>query len=152
MLSIKPEFARKILDGEKAYEFRRTSFRDSDAVDTVFLYASSPDQRIVGAFTMETVIESDPASLWQEFGDESGIETRERFMEYFDGADIGYAYKIDQSHRFQDSIDPWERNPDFVPPTSFHYLKGDLIPELRNESGTSLDSIPSPRHQNYSSD
>jgi type I restriction enzyme S subunit len=126
LLSIEPGFAKKILSGEKRYEFRKTTFRDPDVVEQVFLYASSPVQEIVGAFTLSSVIADSPEALWNRFRNESGIESYERFAEYFGDTDTGYAIEIDDVVRFDEPIDPWRHVDDFRPPVSFQYVDGEL--------------------------
>lgn len=122
LLAIKPEFAEKILDGKKHYEFRRQSFQDAEELELVFLYASSPVKRIVGLFTSDRVVEASPAELWELFGDKSGIADRERFMDYFEGVNTGYAIHVDRKHRFSEPIDPKEVFGDYSAPMSFNYL------------------------------
>ena len=45
LLSIKPEFAEKILNGAKRYEFRKQAF--AQPVEAVVLYATKPVGKIV---------------------------------------------------------------------------------------------------------
>mgnify|MGYP000574977599 CR=1 FL=1 len=132
LLSIKPEFAEKILSGEKRYEFRKTRFRDPSSVGKIYLYSSSPIQRIVGQFTLGSIIEDKPEYLWEKHGTESGIASRERFMGYFEGRDVGYALEVTNSSRFPEPIDPWKSVDNFRPPVSFEYL--DSIPNFLNSS------------------
>lgn len=47
LMSIKPEFADKIFDGSKRYEFRRMIFKQP-AVKKVVVYASAPVQMVIG--------------------------------------------------------------------------------------------------------
>ena len=63
LLSVKPEFALGILSGSKKYEYRRTMFR-STAVESVFMYASSPMQALVGEFRVAHVLSDEPSKLW----------------------------------------------------------------------------------------
>lgn len=126
LLSIKPEFAEKILDGEKQYEFRRTTFRDASAIDTVIMYATAPEKQIVGTFRMKDVLEEHPELLWNQFGAESGISDKSRFMEYFEGKEAGYAIEIDQTHELTEPVDPREHITDFTPPVSFQYASKEL--------------------------
>ena len=51
LLSIKPEFADKIFNGTKKYEFRKSIFKNKD-VDTVVVYASSPCKYIINWYTI----------------------------------------------------------------------------------------------------
>jgi type I restriction enzyme S subunit len=123
LLSIKPEFAEKILDQEKRYEFRKTRFRDPSRIETIYLYASSPVQEIVGSFSLGEVIEGTPEQLWRDFGSVSGIDDRSRFMNYFGDTETGYAIEVGSTSRFTRSIDPHKYMNDFRPPVSFQYLR-----------------------------
>lgn len=126
LLSIKPEFAEKILTGEKQYEFRKTRFSKANYGDKVFLYASSPVQHLVGEFTIGQVIEKSPQELWTRFQDESGIEDSQRFFDYFDGDELGYAVTVTDPKQFEVPIDPYDCMNDFHPPVSFKYVTNQL--------------------------
>lgn len=121
LLAIKPEFAQKILSGEKGYEFRRTTFNDPSDVDYIYLYASSPEQCVVGAFKTNRIVKAQPRELWNLFNDVAGID-RERFFDYFDGADTGHAIRVDETHRFDKCINPDKKLDNFSVPMSFCYL------------------------------
>lgn len=126
LLSIKPEFADRILTGEKQYEFRKSSFRDPDQIDNIIMYSSSPVQRIVGIFTISEVYEQHPETLWENYGSESGIGTKERFLRYFDGKESGFAMEIEQVHKLGEPIDPTLHIEGFRPPVSFQYVNGEF--------------------------
>lgn len=153
LLAIKPEFAEKILAGEKQYEFRRTAFRDSAQIEFIYLYASTPIKRIVGLFTSERIIEAPPGDLWELFSEDSGINSYDRFMSYFEGVDTGYAIEVDRTYRFDSSIDPNEIFEEFSPPMSFNYLTPDEGMALRQfvPASLSTDTIPTTLTR-YSSD
>ena len=121
ILSIKPEYCRKIKNGNKRYEFRKRIFKNQDGVHRVFMYATCPVQKIVGAFTIESVIEGDPESLWERFKDFSGIE-KHNFFKYFGSTEKGFAIKIKEVEAFT-PIEPKKVVPDFFPPQSFRYIK-----------------------------
>lgn len=126
LLSIKPEFAEKILNRTKRYEFRKTTFRDPSAIDRVVMYASAPLQRIIGWFSFSRVVKADPESLWRRFHNHSGLSSRERFMDYFSGTDWGYALEIDHTVGLEQPVDPRRRLDNFRPPVSFQYLDGEF--------------------------
>lgn len=126
LLSIKPEFARKIIRGEKEYEFRRTTFSDPSAVEQVIMYATAPVQRILGFFSFSEVVTGRPEDLWRRFKDASGIEDRHRFMEYFSGTATGFALKIDWVESLDDPLDPRDYVENFRPPISFNYVNGEF--------------------------
>ena len=52
VLSIKPEFAFKIFDGTKKFEFRKSIFKNVN-IKSVILYASSPIQQVIGEFEID---------------------------------------------------------------------------------------------------
>jgi predicted transcriptional regulator len=99
LLSIKPEYANKIFDGTKKYEFRRTIFKDSN-VNTVVVYASSPVQRVIGEFTIEKVLSETTDKLWSLTNEFSGI-TKDFFDEYFGSKEIGYAIKVREIKKYK---------------------------------------------------
>jgi predicted transcriptional regulator len=122
LLSINPEFAEKILSGQKEYEFRKTPIRKADTVDKVILYASSPVQRIVGTFKIYQIVSGSPKELWERYGGKSGIDCQQRFMQYYRGKQEGYAIEIRDPHRLPIRIDPTEYINEFTPPVSFQYV------------------------------
>lgn len=126
LLSIKPEFGEKILEGEKQYEFRKTVFSDPSTVERVILYASSPVQGIIGYFSLGQIIEDSPQALWRRFGHQSGVDSRERFLGYFSEKETGYAIEIDSVTSLRQPIDPRKHLDDFRPPMSFRYVNGEF--------------------------
>jgi predicted transcriptional regulator len=80
LLSIKPEFARRLLNGEKAVEIRR-KFHCRWQGARVALYASRPDQSLVGEATIENVTSASPVAVWNLYKDRIGC-SREEFDAY----------------------------------------------------------------------
>ena len=81
VLSIKPEFANKIFDGTKKFEFRKAIFKN-EKIKTVIVYSSSPVQQVIGEFEIERIINHDIDTLWGLTHQESGI-TEDYFYKYF---------------------------------------------------------------------
>lgn len=119
LISVKPEFASKIFDGTKKYEFRRSIFKNSD-IKSVVVYASSPTQKVIGEFEIERIINTNVEALWNETKEHSGI-TEEYFMKYFVGKEEGFAIKIKDVKRYSE---PLCIKADFqaTPPQSFIYI------------------------------
>ena len=63
ILSIKPIYAHEIIKGNKKIEFRKLRFKRD--VERVYIYSSSPEQKIIGYFTIKTIEESTPLDLWK---------------------------------------------------------------------------------------
>jgi predicted transcriptional regulator len=118
ILSIKPEFANKIFNGSKRFEFRKAIFKNKK-VKTVIVYASSPVQKVIGEFEIEKIINHDIDTLWNLTQDFSGI-TEQYFYQYFAEKEQGFAIQIKKTKKY--------RNPkclradyNLFPPQSFAY-------------------------------
>ena len=120
LLSAKPKYVKEIMNGNKKYEFRKSIFRCKDDIELVYVYSTSPVKKIVGVFTIETIIEDHPKNLWDNFKEFSGIE-EEEFFNYFGERKKGFAIEIGELEVFEDPIDPKISIPGFVPPQSFCY-------------------------------
>ena len=97
LLSIKPEFAEKIFNGTKRYEFRKTIFKNTD-VKTIIVYASSPVQKVIGEFTIDRILNDDLGTIWDETARYAGI-TYDFYMSYFANKEKAYAIKIGNTKR-----------------------------------------------------
>jgi predicted transcriptional regulator len=90
-MSIHPEFAERILNGEKQVEFRRRPL-GRDATHIV-IYATAPVRAVVGVAEIDGVEHASPRALWSTFGPVGGI-ARDKFFDYFAGVSAGYAYRL----------------------------------------------------------
>jgi predicted transcriptional regulator len=119
LLSIKPEFAFKIFDGTKKFEFRKVMFKRPN-VKTVVVYASSPVQRVIGEFEIDDIFSFNPEAIWKMTKKHSGI-SEEFFYEYFADREIAHAIKIKNTKKY---IKPLSIKDDFnlVPPQSYVYI------------------------------
>lgn len=120
LLSIKPEFAYKIFDGTKKYEFRKQIFKDS-SVKKVIVYSSSPEQKVIGEFTIDDILNDTPSDLWLQTRDYSGI-TQAFYEEYFRGRKNAYAIKVASTKLYEQK----KNLSDFdiiYPPQSFAYVE-----------------------------
>lgn len=119
LLSIKPEFAEKIFDGSKRFEFRRNVFKNQ-SVSIIVVYASSPISKVIGEFEIEQVIQKELEDLWQETKEYSGI-SKEYYDQYFTGKEEGFAIKVKRAIRYKKAKNLKEEY-GMVPPQSFAYL------------------------------
>ena len=119
LLSIKPEFALKIFDGSKRYEYRRVIFRRAE-VKTVVVYASDPIKKVIGEFEIGEILHEEPQALWAKTGDKAGI-TKKRFLDYFENKAKGYAISVKTARMYETSI-PLDKLMLTWPPQSFAYL------------------------------
>lgn len=119
LLSIKPEFAFKIFEGKKKFEFRKVIFKNPN-VKTVVVYASSPVQRVIGEFEIDNILSSDPTEIWRLTKKYSGI-SEDFFNEYFADREIAHAIKIKSTKKYKQPLH-LQDNYNVVPPQSYVYL------------------------------
>lgn len=121
LLSVKPEFAEKILSGEKKYEFRKCLPRQKN-VHIVLIYATMPVGKIVGEFYIDRFIKDTPKNLWVETKEHAGI-TKLYFDEYFHGRKVACAIAIKSVKRYRKEIELRAVLPNALAPQSFCYVR-----------------------------
>ena len=120
LLSIKPEFAEKIFDGSKKFEFRKAIFKDTE-VQKVVVYASSPVKKVIGEFSIADILNDDVETIWNETARYSGI-THDFYLSYFSNRDKAYAIKIGKTKRYRQARNLSDYNLSFAP-QSFAYIR-----------------------------
>jgi predicted transcriptional regulator len=122
-LSLRPEFAGLLLDGQKTVELRR--IRPRAPVGTlVFVYASSPQCELLGVCRVAAIGEASPSTIWNLHGTKTGIR-RSDFRTYFQGTTKAVAITVTDPLRLECAISlvqlraAWAN---FQPPQSFRYL------------------------------
>lgn len=128
LLSIKPKYAVKIMEGEKKYEFRKRIFKKE--VENMYIYASSPMSKIVGVIQIEKIMNGSPKKIWEKCSEYSGMTKIEYFC-YFKSKKTAFAIKIKNIKRFEEPIDPYCIFEGFIPPQSFYYLNENFLESLR---------------------
>jgi predicted transcriptional regulator len=118
VLSIKPQFANKIFDGTKKFEFRKAIFKNQN-VTSVLVYASSPVQKVIGEFEIGEIFNFDLKTLWDKTKEHSGI-TEDYFYEYFENREQGFAIQIKNQVRFT-KPKCLRKDYNLTPPQSFSY-------------------------------
>lgn len=119
ILSVKSEYADRILDGVKRFEFRKQ--RPRRRVSRVYIYATLPRKRIVGCFRLIRVLSGSPDEIWGMCGNHGGIE-KEKFFSFFGNSKMVYGFEVGYLERFSPPIDPFKMNRDFKAPQSFAYI------------------------------
>lgn len=120
LLSIRPEFADKIFDGTKQYEYRRALFKSQNVLK-ILVYASSPVQKVVGEFEIEEILSLDPSQLWKRTQLYSGI-SKKYFDQYFQGKRVGHAIRVKKPLLYEKPLDLKSNYDIKQPPQSFAYL------------------------------
>ena len=121
LLSIKPEYAEKILQGEKRFEFRKSIFKNP-GFKTVIMYATMPVGKVIGEFDFEEVLSDNPKQIWRLTSTFSGI-TKKFFNDYFDGRELAHAIKVAAVRRYETPKSLKDYIPSGAAPQSFCYIK-----------------------------
>ena len=119
LLSIKPEFAFKIFDGTKKYEFRKSIFKRKD-ISKVVVYASSPVQQVIGEFEIKGILCENTELLWEITGKFAGIN-KDFYDNYFANKEMAFAIQVGKTHKFQNPKQLSDYNIGYAP-QSFAYL------------------------------
>ncbi|MCZ4409159.1 ASCH domain-containing protein [Cryomorphaceae bacterium 1068] len=98
LLAIKEEYASKIFDGTKKYEFRKSIFKDQ-RVKTIVVYVSAPVQQVIGEFDIDQVYKDEPQNIWEQTKAQSGV-SKDFFDLYFLNRSNAYAIKIKKTRKY----------------------------------------------------
>jgi predicted transcriptional regulator len=123
ILSIQPEFADKIFNHTKKYEYRKVMFYPD--AKKVYVYCTEPTSKIIGYFVIDDIIQGSPSNVWRKTSKQSGI-TKKYFDDYFSGYNKAYAIKIKLAKLFKKPIEPKNVINGFRAPQSFMYTDFDL--------------------------
>ena len=119
LLSIKTEYAEKILKGEKKFEYRKRLAKED--VSYIYVYSTAPSMKVVASVHIEGHLSDSPTALWEKTKAAAGI-SRAKFRDYFRGCKTAYAYELGKVEVFESP----KNLSDFgvaVAPQSFVYIK-----------------------------
>jgi predicted transcriptional regulator len=129
LMSIKPQFARAILDGTKGIEFRKR--RLAADIDTVIIYATLPLGMVIGAFQVVTYDVDHPSPLWERHKKHAGI-TRSAYRDYYRNTQHAVGIVVEQVVTLPDPVPLSQLRPGVRAPQSFAYLSwDDVCPDLK---------------------
>lgn len=91
LLPIKPEYAKKIVNKTKIYEYRKSKCKKN--VDKIVIYCTSPVKKIIAEVEVKSIISNTPIKLWNDTKEFSGI-SKSKYMKYFENKDTAFAYEL----------------------------------------------------------
>lgn len=119
LLSIKPQYAKMIIEGTKKYEFRTRKCREG--IKKIIFYATAPKSQVVGEAEIEDVLVGPPNEIWKKTKHGSGIPAS-FFREYYKNREIAVAYKLKNVKAYNEPKSLKDYGIEHVP-QSFIYLK-----------------------------
>jgi predicted transcriptional regulator len=131
LLSIRPQYAERILTGQKTVELRRVRPRACEDI-VLLIYVSSPVRALKAISLVECVTAAEPAELWKQVAHKAGV-SRAEFDAYFNDVDMGFAihlkdvWQLSQPLPLTDLRELW---PGFRPPQCYRYFSRDELSVL----------------------
>ena len=71
LLSIKPEYVEKILQGTKKFEYRKRLAKED--VSVIYIYSTSPSMKVVASVQVIGRLSASPTALWEKTKAAAGI-------------------------------------------------------------------------------
>ncbi|MFR9545927.1 MAG: hypothetical protein SNJ29_10165 [Rikenellaceae bacterium] len=122
-VSIKPEFAQKIVAKEKSIELRKMRPHVSKG-DYIIIYSSSPVQSVIGFGLIKSIIETSPSEMWAIHHSKLGID-EERFNKYYINTNKAIGIEVESIKK----VEPINLKtikkviPHFHPPQIYRYVE-----------------------------
>ena len=91
LLPIKPEYAKKIVNKTKIYEYRKSKCKKN--VDKIVIYCTSPVKKIIAEVEVKSIISNTPIKLCNDTKEFSGI-SKSKYIKYFENKDTAFAYEL----------------------------------------------------------
>lgn len=131
IISIKPEFALRIIEGEKTIELRRRFPTNEVKGGIAIIYASSPIQKIIGYVVISEVEKLPVSQIWDIYSKEMCVKKR-FFKEYFKGLTEGFAIKLSKPVKLTRPFDikQLKATYKFSAPQSYRYAPAKILEAL----------------------
>ena len=101
LLSIKPEYCRRIFDGTKKYEFRKHLAQNN--VSKIIVYSTFPEMKVLGEVEVKGTLSMKKTLLWEHTKEFAGI-SREKYRLYFKGCDEAHAYILGRTTLYDEPL------------------------------------------------
>lgn len=118
LLSINPEHADNIMNGNKLFEFRKVRCRSE--VDKIIIYATSPVMEVVGEADIIDVIVDFPEQVWELTSEYAGI-SKQFYDKYYHNRKIAVAYQLGSVKKYKKPLKLADFGVNFAP-QSFIYV------------------------------
>ncbi len=130
IISVKPEYAKKILKGEKTIELRKSAPKKAGKNDYILIYVTAPIKELWGIYRIENIIKENPDTLWENFGKQTGISKQE-FNDYYKENKNAFGIQLQEvKNLIKHSIKLDNLKsliPGFMPPQTYSYIDRNII-------------------------
>jgi len=124
VLSIKPQYSEKIIEGIKTVELRRRFPVSAPRGTIAYIYSTSPIRAMIGMAEIDGVTRLPVDQLWKQYSREAVIKKQD-FYKYFEGVEEGFALQFRNVQSFSEplSLEYLRARFGFEPPQSYLYAK-----------------------------
>lgn len=122
-ISIKPEYANKIINKQKTIELRKNR-PNVQSGDYVLIYATVPIKAVIGFGKIKNIIDTSPEIMWNENAGKLGIN-KEAYDKYYTHSNRAIGIEISSICKFKFGFllsDIKEMYPKFSPPQTYRYI------------------------------
>lgn len=123
LISVHPNYAYKIINGEKTIELRKN--RPNIRIgDYVIIYATHPIMAIIGFGKVKNLIITSPDNMWENYSGKLGI-TKESFSQYYKETNKAIGIEIEAICKFEIGLmlkQVRKYHPNFTPPQTYKYI------------------------------
>jgi len=115
-MSIKKEYGLNLLESKALWEYRRRKSR-INVGDKIILYATSPNNELIGEFVVGEVISGSPEELWERTRNDVCYQEDE-VTSYLKSGNFPIAFKVNSPKKYSQAIST-SKIPSFKPPMSY---------------------------------
>lgn len=128
IISIKPEYAVKIIEGIKTIELRRRFPTEDVKGGIAIIYASSPTKKIIGYAVIADVQKLPVGKMWEIYSKKACV-TKKFFNSYFKGLEEGFAISLIKPVKMLSPLDVRELEEKFSisAPQSYRYASAQIL-------------------------
>lgn len=126
-IAVKPEFANKLVSGEKDIELRKTK-PHVQAGDYAIIYASAPAKVVLGYGKIKRIILCSPQEMWANFSSRLGIKEQDYLMYYKNSnKSVGIEFEMIKPINPISLAELRRVDPNFHPPQIYRYVSNEEI-------------------------
>ena len=122
-ISVKPEFANKLISKTKTIELRKNR-PNVNIGDFIIIYATVPIKSVIGFGKIKRIIDDTPQNIWLNYSNQLGIDNS-RYFEYYKDTNRAIGIEIHSICKLPFTINLADIRtfiPKFSPPQSYKYI------------------------------
>ncbi len=126
-IAVKPEYAYKLISGEKDIELRKTK-PHVQAGDYAIIYASAPAKVVLGYGKIKRIILCSSQEMWDNFSTRLGIKEQDYLMYYKNSnKSVGIEFEMIKPINPISLAELRRVDPNFHPPQIYRYVSNEEI-------------------------